>query len=52
MRDATQDEQFKVALVKSNSTLDYLDGEDFNQFWKSEIKKLQDTVRQIGKVEE
>lgn len=52
MREATQDEQFKVALVKSNSTLDYLDGEDFNQFWKSEIKKLQDTVRQIGKVEE
>jgi len=52
MREATQDEQFKVALVKSNSTLDYLDGEDFNQFWKTEIKKLQDTVRQIGKVEE
>jgi tripartite-type tricarboxylate transporter receptor subunit TctC len=52
MREATQDEQFKVALVKSNSTLDYLDGEDFNQFWKSEIKKLQDTVRQIGKVDE
>ena len=42
MREATQDEQFKVALVKSNSTLDYLDGEDFNQFWKSEIKKLQE----------
>ena len=52
MREATQDEQFKVALVKSNSTLDYLDGEDFNQFWKSEIKKLQDTVRQIGNVDE
>ena len=52
MRETTQDEQFKVALVKSNSTLDYLDGEDFNQFWKSEIKKLQDTVRQIGKVDE
>ena len=52
MREATQDEQFKVALVKSNSPLDYLEGEDFNQFWKSEIKKLQDTVRQIGKVDE
>jgi hypothetical protein len=29
-----------------------MDGEEFNTFWKSEVKKLQDTVRFIGKIEE
>ena len=52
LRESVQDEQFKTALFKGNSTLDYLDGEVMNQFWKLEIKKLQDTVKQIGKTDE
>jgi len=52
VREAVQDEQFKQAMVKGNSIQSYLDGEEFNTFWKSEVKKLQDTVKFIGKIEE
>ncbi|SMC61478.1 tripartite tricarboxylate transporter substrate binding protein [Polynucleobacter kasalickyi] len=52
LRESVRDEQFKTALFKGNSTLDYLDGDAMNQFWKMEIKKLQDTVQQIGKTDE
>lgn len=52
LREAIQDEQFKTSLIKGNSSLDYVDGEDLSQFWRTETKKLQDTVRQIGKVDE
>jgi len=52
LRESIQDEQFKTALFKGNSTLDYLDGDAMNQFWKLEIKKLQDTVKQIGKTDD
>ena len=39
-------------MIKGNSIQSYLDGEEFNTFWKSEVKKLQDTVKFIGKIEE
>jgi tripartite-type tricarboxylate transporter receptor subunit TctC len=52
VREAVQDEQFKQAMVKGNSLLNYMDGDEFNNFWKSEVKKLQDTVKFIGKIEE
>jgi tripartite-type tricarboxylate transporter receptor subunit TctC len=52
VREAVQDEQFKQAMVKGSSIQSYLDGEEFNTFWKSEVKKLQDTVKFIGKIEE
>jgi tripartite-type tricarboxylate transporter receptor subunit TctC len=52
VREAVQDEQFKQAMVKGNSLLNYMDGDEFNNFWKSEIKKLQDTVKFIGKIED
>jgi tripartite-type tricarboxylate transporter receptor subunit TctC len=52
VREAVQDEQFRQAMVKGNSIQSYLDGEEFNAFWKAEVKKLQDTVKFIGKVDE
>jgi tripartite-type tricarboxylate transporter receptor subunit TctC len=52
VREAVKDEQFKSAMEKGNSILQYMDGDEFNIFWKSEVKKLQDTVKFIGKVEE
>ena len=52
VREAVQDEQFKQAMVKGNSLLNYMDGDEFNNFWKSEVKKLQDTVKFIGKIED
>ncbi len=52
IREAVQDEQFKQAMLKGNSIQYYLDGDEFNTFWKAEVKKLQDTVKFIGKIEE
>ena len=52
VREAVQDEQFKQSMVKGNSIQSYLDGEEFNAFWKAEVKKLQDTVKFIGKIDE
>ena len=49
-RRAMQDEQFRAAMVKGNSTLAYLDGDEFAEVWRAEVKKLQDTVRHIGRV--
>jgi tripartite-type tricarboxylate transporter receptor subunit TctC len=39
-------------MQKGNSILQYMDGEEFNNYWKSEVKKLQETVKFIGKVED
>jgi tripartite-type tricarboxylate transporter receptor subunit TctC len=52
VREAVQDEQFKQSMLKGNSIISYIDGEEFNTFWKADVKKLQDTVKFIGKVEE
>jgi tripartite-type tricarboxylate transporter receptor subunit TctC len=52
VREAVQDEQFKSSMQKGNSILQYMDGEEFNNYWKSEVKKLQETVKFIGKVED
>ena len=52
VREAVQDEQFKSSMLKGNSILQYMDGEEFNSYWKSEVKKLQETVKFIGKVED
>ncbi len=52
VREAVQDEQFKQSMQKGNSIISYMDGEDFNIFWKNDVKKLQDTVKFIGKIDE
>jgi len=52
VREAVQDEQFKQSLLKGNSLIAYMDGEEFNTFWKNDVKKLQDTVKFIGKIDE
>lgn len=52
LKMSIQDEQFKTSLANGYSTLEYMDGEAFNSFWINEVKKLQDTVKQIGKVED
>ena len=50
VRQAVQDEQFRAAMTKGNSAVAYQDGDEFAAAWKVEVKKLQDTVRHIGKV--
>ncbi len=50
VRQAVQDEQFRASMTKGNSAVAYQDGDEFAAAWKVEVKKLQDTVRHIGKV--
>jgi tripartite-type tricarboxylate transporter receptor subunit TctC len=52
VREAVQDEQFKQSMQKGNSIVAFIDGEDFNAFWKNDVKKLQETVKFIGKIDE
>ena len=55
MRDATKKvaatEQFKAAMNKLGQDVAYLDQAEFKAFWDADAKRVQDAVRQIGKVE-
>lgn len=51
MRQAAQDEEFRAQMTKGYSTVSYVDGEEFARLFRSEVEKLQGTVRHIGKVD-
>jgi len=50
VRQAVQDEQFRGSMNKGNSAVAYMDGEEYAAAFRADMKKLQDTVRYIGKV--
>lgn len=50
VRQAVQDEQFRASMNKGNSAVAYMDGEEYANAFRADVKKLQDTVRFIGKV--
>jgi tripartite-type tricarboxylate transporter receptor subunit TctC len=52
LRAAVQDPQFKAEMERVNQTMDYRDGGDFSTWYEAERKRLTDTVRAIGKVDE
>jgi tripartite-type tricarboxylate transporter receptor subunit TctC len=52
LRQMAADSQFKAAIEKGNSVLSYQDGPEFIAAFDREAKRLQATVRFIGKVEE
>ena len=55
LRDATKKvaatDQFKAAMNKLGQDVAYLDQAEFKAFWDADAKRVQDAVRQIGKVE-
>jgi len=55
MRDATrkavQTDQFKTAMKNLGQDLAYLDQQEFKAFWDADAKRVEDAVRNIGKVE-
>src|SRR5687768_9924810 len=55
MRDASKkaasSEQFKAAMTKLGQDVAYLDQAEFKSFWDADAKRVQDAVRQIGKVD-
>lgn len=50
VRTAVQDEQFRGSMHKGNSAVSYMDAEEYAAAFRADMKKLQDTVRFIGKV--
>ena len=50
-RAAVDDANFKAALAKVETPVQYLDQPQFSRFYDDESKKLGDAVRRIGKVE-
>jgi len=43
--------EFKNAMEKMNTPIDYRDADDFKKFWDADAERLIKTIRQIGKVQ-
>lgn len=52
VRQVVQDPEFRAAISKSNTNLAYLDGAAYQAFFEVEAKRLQATVKFIGRVDE
>ena len=56
LRDATRkavdDPEFKAAMAKANSPVQYLDAPEFAKFWETDGKRLAALVKIVGKVED
>jgi len=50
-RAAVQDPQFKAALAKVETPIQYLDQPQFRAFWDADARKLASVVQKIGKVD-
>jgi tripartite-type tricarboxylate transporter receptor subunit TctC len=50
-RKAAADEKFKTAMKNVGQDVAYLDQAEFKAFWDADAKRVEDTVRQIGKVQ-
>jgi tripartite-type tricarboxylate transporter receptor subunit TctC len=50
-RKAAQADQFKTAMKNLGQDLAYLDQQEFKSFWDADAQRVENAVRQIGKVE-
>jgi tripartite-type tricarboxylate transporter receptor subunit TctC len=50
-RKAAQTDPFKAAMKNLGQDVAYLDQQEFKAFWDADAKRVEDAVRQIGKVE-
>jgi tripartite-type tricarboxylate transporter receptor subunit TctC len=48
---AAKDEKFKTAMANLGQDVDYLDGPDFQKFWDADAARIEDAVREIGRVQ-
>jgi tripartite-type tricarboxylate transporter receptor subunit TctC len=51
-RKAVEDADFRTAMVRVNSPIQYLDAPEFAKYWASDARRLAEVVKAIGKVEE
>ena len=50
-RKAAADEKFAAAMKNLGQDVAYLDQPEFKAFWDADARRVEDAVRQIGKVE-
>ena len=50
--DSVADADFKNAMTKISTPIQYLDQPEFTKFFAEDRKRLADAVRKIGRVEE
>jgi tripartite-type tricarboxylate transporter receptor subunit TctC len=48
---AAEDANFKAALARVETPIQYLDQPQFRTFWDTDLKRMADAVKRIGKVE-
>ena len=48
---AAHTDQFKTAMTNLGQDLGYLDQADFKKFWDADTKRIEDAIKQIGRVD-
>ena len=48
---AAHDEKFKTAMANLGQDVDYLDAPEFAKFWDTDAARIEDAVREIGRVQ-
>ena len=51
-RKGVDDPDFKTAMSKLYTPINYLDAPEFQKFWERDAKRLADVVKMVGRVEE
>ena len=51
-RRAVEDADFKTAMTRVNSPIQYLDAPEFAKYWEADAKRLAAVVKVVGKVED
>jgi tripartite-type tricarboxylate transporter receptor subunit TctC len=51
-RRAVEDADFKLAMTRVNSPIQYLDAPEFAKYWDADAKRLAAVVKVVGKVED
>ena len=52
VRKAVEDAEFKAAMVRVNSPVQYMDAPEFAKYWDADAKRLAAVVKVVGKVED
>ena len=52
VRKAVEDADFKTAMARVNSPIQYMDAPEFAKYWDADAKRLTAVVKVVGKVEE
>jgi tripartite-type tricarboxylate transporter receptor subunit TctC len=51
LNKAAHGEHFKAALIRLGQELDYLDRPEFKNFWDADARRVEEAIRQIGRVD-